>query len=427
MLWLVLALGCRNDVDDRTLLVPGPAANVLMVSIDTLRRDGLRRYGGSGDMPFLDAWFDQAVALDDHVSCSNWTYSSMICALTGATPVDVGFLPLDGQGPQPWPAPVPLLSERLAAEGFATALFSASYMLSNQLGTDRGYDHVNVEPDAPGRTLLPQALAWLENAAGQDQPWFLHVHLVDPHGPYDPPLDRIPEWDGPAPLPWDLRRAREFSAMRDDWKTLDDATQAEVLRQARLLYAGERRQVDADLGQWMAQVLDLGGLDDTVTVILSDHGEQFAEHGRWFHGTTLYAEEVDAIAGFQAPGLAPLAFKGPTWHVDLVPTLLSTLGLAPATEPTGTAAGLAPPDRIRSVLRYDRSTEPKQLLVEDGWRLHYSWSGQDALYDTLTDPGERHDLSASAYRDAARLWRVMDSDVAALDGLQELYEPQPTW
>jgi arylsulfatase A-like enzyme len=427
VLSFLLLLGCRHEYVDREIVVGGPVQNLLMLSIDTLRRDGLTRFGGSGDMPFLDDWFDRAVSLDDHLSCSNWTYSSMICALTGRTPLNIGFLPLNGQGPQFWPQPVPMLSERLQKAGFTTGLFSASQMLSDELGTDVGYASLDYQDGASAGELLPATLPWLTQAMAEKERWFLHVHVIDPHGPYDPPDEVIPEFDGPGNLEWDLRFPRDFSAMREVWTGLDEATQAEVLRQVRILYAGELRQLDGELAQWMSQIQELGALDNTLVVIYSDHGEQFAEHGRWFHGNTLHAEEVNAIAGLRAPGLSSQAITDPTWHIDLPPTILVALDLPQPDRVQGVPVGLAASDRVRSVLRFDRTVSPRQLLVQDGMRLHYRWSGGEELFDTTEDPNELRDISVNAYRDAARLWRYLDPEVTALHQLQDVYEPNPTW
>ncbi len=427
MLSLLLLLGCRPDPVEQTLLVPGPATNLLVISIDTLRRDALTRYGGTGDMPFLDSWFDQAVALDDHLSCSNWTYSSMLCALTGTTQLEAGFLPLNGQGPQPWPAPVPLLAEELQDAGFLTGLVSGSRFLSHEVGTASGYDEDLVDPGAPASALVPAALDFLETVTEQQrQRWFLHLHVVDPHSPYDPPLTVLPEWTGPGALNWDLRDSKDFMAMRKAWPDLDEQTRSEVQRQVRLLYAGELRQLDRDLEDLWTQAQNLGALEDTLVVFFSDHGEQFAEHGHWSHGATLHAEEIEAIAGFSAPDLGPMSVPLPTWHVDLAPSILQALGQPVPEAATGEAVGLGSVDRIRTALRFDRSLSPRQLLAEGEWRLHYNWNGNEALYDRSNDPTETSDQSQDAVLDAARLWVNLTPYVADLEDLQDQYVPEPS-
>ena len=420
MILLSLALACEPLPDPPvTEAVPGPARDLLLVSIDTLRTDALTRFGGTGDMPFVDGWLEGAVTLDDHLSCSNWTYTSMLCALGGRSALEMGFLPLDGDGPQDWPGEVPLLAEVLSEAGFDTALFSGSRMISSQVGTDVGYDHEVVTLHGHARDLAPEVEAWLADREGDSDRWFAHLHATDPHSPYNPPDEREPEWGGPGELAWDLSTAGGFRDARAEWQDLDDATREEVLRQLRVLYAGELRELDADLEALFDSLEELGALEDTLVVLLSDHGEQFRDHGQWTHGSSLHQEELAALLAFWHPALTPRPVSSPTTHVDLLPTVLRALDVALPADLSGVPAGLAQRDRTRTALRYDRSSFPKQLVDQEGWRLFYTWDGTVELYDLAEDPAEQRDVAAHSDEEADQLWDSLIPDVTALEALQD--------
>jgi hypothetical protein len=91
-LGLALLAGCSKPAADSGRSPP-PQRDLIMISIDTLRRDSVGRYDGSDRTPFLDSLLAQGLTLDAHHACSNWTYGSILCGLGGADGVDVGWVP----------------------------------------------------------------------------------------------------------------------------------------------------------------------------------------------------------------------------------------------------------------------------------------------------------------------------------------------
>ncbi len=428
-MWAVLLLpACLTgpgDAEPAAPLVqledPGPR-NVLMVTVDTLRRDALGRYGGP-DTPFLDTLLADSVTFDDHLSCSNWTYSSLLCALSCETPLDLGFLPLHGGGAQPLPSDVTLLAERLTDQGYATGSVTASPFLGPRYGTHRGYGVNLVEEHAPAEDLVLPALVTLSELQESGQPWFLHVWVTDPHVPYNPPADLAPDPAGLPEVPWDLRTTRGFADMRDAWKELDDQGRSDALTWLEVLYAAEVQATDRALGDLWDAARALGALDDTLTVLWSDHGEQFAEHNQFSHGGSLHREETAAVMAFHHPALSPVAWSGPTTHTDLVPTLFRALDLPDWSHCQGWEAGLAPDTRLRSGVRYQDTSDPLQLIDQDDFRLLYDWGGSLELFDGLEDPGELVDVADRERQRMGLLTDQLTHYVDQLDALQDVHHP----
>ncbi|HHO54413.1 MAG TPA: hypothetical protein ENK18_26970, partial [Deltaproteobacteria bacterium] len=191
--------------------------NLLMISIDTLRLDQLSRWRERwpgpepGPMPFLDGLIAEGVVLDDHMSCSNWTFHAATCTVAGSDPLSWGFVPTAtaaGIG-----APVPpraFLADWLGEAGFHTILVTTNTLFSERHGNGTGYHTHRLTDDAgvtPALDAAAQGLELLEAARADGvERWMLHLHLIDPHRPYAPPEAYRGGWS-PPPTPYDLDTA----------------------------------------------------------------------------------------------------------------------------------------------------------------------------------------------------------------------------
>jgi arylsulfatase A-like enzyme len=393
-----------------------PPTNVLIVSIDTVRRDRVGRYGGT-NTPFLDELFRQSVVLDNHRSCSDWTAPSMACALTGLFPPLHDFWPntsgMDGVVSLPdGVQSVPLL---LGAKGSSTRLVSANPTLTGLHRLADGYDEVILEFWAGANMVKSSGLAELDEMIALGAPWLLHLHYMDPHVPYCPPeeyrmpLDALPEFE------FDL--CNELPQAIGAWLTATPEWRAEMQAQVDVLYDGEIQFVDANLSSLWDELEARGALDDTLVLVLSDHGEQFYEHLGHGHAIELHGEENLAVAAFWAPGLAPATWSGPTTHVDLFATLASVYDLVPEVPTDGIPIGLAPADRVRlstqlhpplTALNADTWSPAKFAAVGPTHVLHTDWDGRFQLYDLTTDPGELTDLYTADDPAVAPLWSALE-------------------
>jgi len=420
MLLALTLLSCNRDVPESPLLdFEEPPSNVLMISIDTLRRDQLGRYGGE-ERPFLDGFLADAVLLDDHRSCSSWTYHSAVCALSGADQRAIGFMPQrrEDVGIPSLPSEVATLAQSLG-RGRSTALVSGNTFIGLGTGLERGYDRVVVEAMLDGADIVDHGLSFLDDEARGD--WFLHLHFMDPHMPYDPPeeyLSAVPESE------FELVRQSDFEALHHEWDDLSEAEQALARADAMARYSGNIDYLDDQLARLFGALEARGALDDTLVVLWSDHGEQFWERDRFAHGNGVNYEENAAIAAFWAKGVEPLVWQGMTSHEDLLPTVLGALDVSAPESVEGRAAGTGRSCRFAG--SFDQVLDRNQQSVEDGgWRLVYTWTGGLELYELASDPTEQVNLYAPGHPETARLWPLLEPRVRRAEALISDPEPAP--
>ncbi len=400
------------------LVLPRTPRNVLMVSIDTLRRDHISRYSHGTTTPFLDSLLAEGLALDDHRSCSDWTMPAVLCALAGRDPEALGYFPEGTMGTSlSKPASVQLLPALLAREGFATGVVSANPLFGQHSGYGADYGQAQTGMfDAA--TVLAKGEEMLTSLRAAGKPWFLHLHFIDPHSPYRPVAGyEPPPTPGAAPnLP--------IVAIKRQWPTMDAATRSATLAGLDALYSAEVRYTDDQIRALFATLDRAGALDDTLVVLWSDHGEQFQDHGGWEHGEGLDDEETGALGGFWMKGMKPVAWTGMTTHTDLVPTLYDALGLKPPVAFTGLVVGNRPADapRYAEVLKGQYTL---QSVDAGGWRLTYGWDGSMRLYHHAVDPGDTTDLYTPDHPEGKRLWALLQPQVSRLAALETRVTPTP--
>jgi len=388
--------------------------NVLMISIDTFRRDAMSRYDPlkQDDTPFLGAMAAAGVALDDHTTCSNWTFAGIGCTLYGADVETTGFTPqLTATGQAAWPEATFLAGYLKEQQGMVTVLSSTNGWFAEEWGLTQGYD-VWFHPKngstwgtyREGRDAL---LAELD-VADDDPPWFLHLHLIEPHVPYKAPAAYDPSPSNLEPIPWDLSvKEDHYDLTRSTWPDLDDDTQDLVEEHLQYQYRAELRYMDAQIQDALADADRKGLLDDTLVVVWTDHGEQFWEHDYQSHAYTLFREENDGIALFWAKNIVPQAWEGPTTSPDIAPTLLTVLGGTVPPQMTGKPLGTADEDRARYAFSVAR-LGGVQSVQKNGHKLTYSWSSGGARYfDLNTDPEELDDRFDPEDPKVQELWSLL--------------------
>lgn len=408
------------------LLACAPAAPpaggpVVLVVVDTLRADRLGAYGHARDTsPELDAWAVQGRLYERAWSTSSWTLPSVASILTGRTPAAHGAVAIAAPpalNPQIGRLPelVPTLAEGFRAAGYATAAFVTNPYLTPLLGLDRGfdlYDHAR-SVGLPGRradALVDRVLAWIEARDGE--PFFLMLHLMDPHLSYDPMPPHRGRFTGALDSDLDLPlRVRDVPALR--------AGQRPERAGGGPLSAGDRRfvaaaydeeiaSVDAQLGRLRRGFEAHGVLRRGIVVLASDHGEELFDHGGFEHGHTLFEEVVRVPLVFWGAGVEPGREPAPVSLVDVAPTLLD-------------AAGLPLPRGMQGVslwpnLRHGAPLPTRTLRFEDvlygqdrrgavrwPWKLVVSERDGVAYWNLAEDPGERSSPRGAPPAPVARL------------------------
>ncbi len=279
--------------------------NLLLVTIDTTRADHLGCYGDrDARTPALDGLARDGLLFERAVATAPITLPSHASILTGQYPIVHGVRDNGTYAARP---ELQTLAEVLHGAGYATAAFVSAHVLAAAYGLAQGFDVYDDRLDQivvrgvgslerrAGSTVTA-ALAWLDRPP--QEPWFLWVHLYDPHAPYSPP-----------------ESVEDLPAERYD---------------AEISYA------DRQLGRLLARVDAAGRGERTIVVATADHGEGLGEHREATHGLFVYDSTMVVPLLIRWPPLgAGRRIGGQVSHVDLFPTLLELLGLPPAKERCG--------------------------------------------------------------------------------------------
>lgn len=395
--------------------IPGDAPkNLLMVSIDTMRRDRVGRYADDPTLtPSIDRILDEAVVLDAHQSCANWTYPSILCALGGQTTVDIGYdppvVPDKDEPPEPIPVDVTLLQDWLGDLGYDTAVVTANHLLCPDTGV-AGYDHVDCVSGARAGEIVDLGLSRLSSMTA-DRPWFVHLHFMDPHKPYDPPQGYLDEVSALPPAPWDLSTIETTNAAIEAYASMTPEDQALLWEHLHTRYNGEVRFADAQIGRLWEEAGAAGWLEDTLVVFWTDHGEQLLERGYVGHGETLHVEENAAVAAFWARDLEPSTWAARTSHIDIVPTILGAMRMPVPREVTGKPVGTASAYRAIFGLQTHAYSAPRQSITLGNLRLIYRWDGPRSFHRLDLDPDEKIDLYARDDPSVQSLWLQLEPEL----------------
>ncbi|MBX2800564.1 MAG: sulfatase-like hydrolase/transferase [Myxococcales bacterium] len=408
-------------------LPDGPPKNLLMLSIDTLRRDHVGPYApdGVGHMPFLASWLEASVHMADHQQCSNWTYASTVCTLNGRANEENGFFPKIGRDIR---VPVPdgqrTLARILEENDFLTLLISSNSWLSEEWNNAQGYEYTEPATGGSARLMTSRGLTVLQDQLAFFQPerWFLHMHVIDPHVPYNAPDIYLDGLDELEELPIDVSSNEAHYEATERWTDLTADERDLLEAHLRVRYAANLAYLDAQLERWWNDVEQSGLLKDTLVVIWTDHGEQFWEHGWQSHAYGLAAEETDGILAFRSAGLQPRVYDGPTVATDMVPTLLHALGLEPSPAATGLVIGTEPPDRVRFLSTVAR-LGPIVAATKEDWKLQFRWNtGERGLWQREADPTERIDLFVNTHPKVQELWPLLRERTEMMQPLVEEVE-----
>jgi arylsulfatase A-like enzyme len=406
--WAVFALVC---VAVSCGISPG-RLNVIIIGIDTLRSDHLGCYGYQKDTsPNIDRLAGGGILFENAISQCPWTLPSFATALTSLYPTQhaAGSPGVSSFGTR-MRTSFPPLAMMLLKKGYSTGAVINAPALSSEFGVDRGfevYDTATYREHRIADEVTEAVLEWVD--LNKDGPFLMFAHYFDPHLPYEPPApyDTLfdHEYRGRICDSFDLSyfpRARitNFETMKvltpEDWNHI------------RSLYDGEIAFTDQAIGELLRGLEDRGLRKNTLIVLLSDHGEEFFEHGGFEHGHTVYQEQIHVPLIFALPGAIKEGRRIPRQVrlLDVTPTILDFLGIEPRAHIEGTSLRPLIDGRV-GLTRSEASLIPtefaysermlygheKKSITAYPWKLIYDTAtGGQMLFNIRDDPDETDNL-----------------------------------
>jgi choline-sulfatase len=368
-----------------------PKSDVLLITIDTLRADHVGAYGfKNARTPTIDGLARNGVLFEHAYSQVPLTLASHTSLLTGTYPFHNGVQDFTGQ---PLSPNIRSVAQALQAQGYDTAAIVSSYVLDRSWGLNRGFnlyydvfkgsnflenDPGLVERKAGGS--VDEALKWLRR--NRTKPFFLWLHLYDPHSGYEPPEPfRTQFADSP--------------------------------------YDGEIAYADQELGRVIAYLKQRGLYDRTLVILASDHGESLGEHGEKEHGFFVYHSTLHVPLVLKAPlssGIRAHHVSDPVPIMGIAPTILATLKLHdPIQQQFETesllAAGTSNSASVYSESFYSFSSfgwSPVRTINNRSYQ--FIEAPKPELYDLRNDPAEKQNLIA----DQPAVGSVMDQELKNL-------------
>lgn len=441
------------------------APNVLLIMVDTLRADYTEPYDDqwAGKHPTLMSLAGDGVVFEEAHANASWTRSSFANIYTSSVPSTNNTALKSSR----LPSDVNTLAEVLQERGYATGGLPNNTNVTATFGFGQGFDYYPYQaPELPffatesvyqlsmysvlrkvgekakgeskevtdfyqpADVVLGNAQGFIEAQDGDR--WFLMVHLMEPHDPY---FER--PYNGVA-----YGRAEH---------EVPEADKVDYLKQT---YATEIEYMDKDLAVFIQWLRDSGQYDDTVILVSADHGEEFLEHGGWWHGTTLYEEQIHVPMVLKLPDNDNAGTRVP-WvvrHVDIAPTLATLAGaelpgawqgttmldadfetfIAPPPEPQFDEEGnqIAVLNEVVDPRSYDRVVlaeedfEGNQIsaVMFKGWKYLEANEGNPRglgtheLYDMALDAGEQRNVYEGEQAQATGMKAVLGAELAKAKG-----------
>ncbi|NUQ44633.1 MAG: sulfatase-like hydrolase/transferase [Phycisphaerae bacterium] len=314
--------------------------SVVIYLIDTLRADRVGVYGSKdGLTPKMDALAAECVLFEQASAAAPWTLPSITSLFTSTFLTEHGM----GTTASALPDELKTLGQILAARGCRSAVFTANAWSGRIADAKRGYPRYFVQKPVYDWNRWQE---WFSREA--KSAFHAYVHTTEPHIPYSAPLDFINRF-GPVteeqrkdanekmfnyvrnrPHAFD-RRESTLTQFSEELAAIEAEAMAPLPAMSttiRVLYDAHVAWADENLGRFVQYLKDQGRWDDCLFVLLSDHGEEFAEHGGWMHAQSLHEEllHVPLMIHFPRGEFAGAKISDPASLVDVMPTILDYMG-----------------------------------------------------------------------------------------------------
>jgi arylsulfatase A-like enzyme len=431
----------------------GPPRTVILIQGDTLRKDHLELYGyGRATGPALKRLAEEGAYFDNAITQTSWTKAATPSVHTSLYPSTHGV----HQIPDRLPSSATTLAEVYRDAGYATVSFASVAFTGAFTNLHQGFEVLHEGESTAGRAgprgsktareYTDRLVEWLDTH--RDIPSFVYLHFFDPHPPYEPnrPYDTL--WADPKGRDEYLREQEVLKKFVSDgflaqrgMATRDELVKAGLdpawfLQYSKDWYDGSIRGMDDEIARLVERLRGLGLEQRSVIAFYADHGEEFHEHGRMWHGQSIYGEAIRVPLILWAPGYIPKTarIEEPVELIDVMPTLLDLSGLrVPAAAQGqslrplfggGTAgAVVAAKDawKRRPVIaekqpigreRFPNSSE-SYAIMDGGWKLiqnvvRPAEKPEFELFDFYKDPLDQKNVAAEHPDVVGRLARALD-------------------
>jgi arylsulfatase A-like enzyme len=431
-----------------------PPRTVILIQGDTLRKDHLELYGyGRATGPTLKRLAEEGACFDNAITQTSWTKAATPTVHTSLYPSTHGV----HQIPDRLPAAATTIAEVYRDAGYATVSFASAAFTGAFTNLHQGFEVVHEAESTAGRAgprgaktareFTDRLVEWLETH--RDVPAFVFLHFFDPHSPYEPnrPYDTL--FADPKGREEYLRQqevlkkfvADPFLAQRG-MATRDELVAAGLdpaafLRYSKDWYDGSIRGMDDEIARLVERLRGLGLEERSLIAFYADHGEEFHDHGRMWHGQSIYGEMIRVPLILWAPGRIPKGTRveEPVPLLDVMPTLLDLSGLpvpkvaqgqtlrplVAARAGGGVVAAKGGREK-RPVIaekypigrdRFPNSSE-SYAIMDGGWKLIQNVvrppeKPEFELFDFYKDPLDQNDVAAQHPEVVTRLARALDA------------------
>jgi len=443
-----------NDLNPKIPILSGGESQrgikVILLTIDTLRADHLGCYGYERQTsPVVDSIATQGILFKSARAQSPWTLSSLASLLTSTYPSVNAVL----TGNNRLEEARTTLAEAMQENGILTQAIVSNGWLQDNFGLSQGYSGYHHSADVfnltrfnrmiwmrvvrklrpnmfqLGRNLLASGLVdrsieWLDEYGDRD--FFLWIHCIDPHDPYQPPEEyRGMFQDEPYEGRYKLSSGI-IGGLRTGAR-LEPAEKANL----ECLYDQEIRYTDDNIARLVATLRKHDIYDETLLIISSDHGEEFWEHDGLMHGHTLYEEQLHVPLILRCPDRLPAGttVEESVRLLDVMPTILDLFSLPKPAEVQGKSlvslmlgqsnTWTPLPTYAEALLYFD---ELKSISIGNDKLVLNPSTGKISLFDLSEDPAERWDLAA---QDSAMVTELETQLRRWVDDSSELAESLP--
>ncbi len=315
--------------------------NIILISLDTVRADHMGVYGYEHNTtPNIDGFAKEGVIFRNGVASATWTLPAHASMVTGLNPINHGAIELDKSnvGKCMLKRDERTLQGILNEQGYETAgIVNWYYAAAGSSKDFKEFQVVHKNPtgnftdeevsenektDYDGFIVNERAFSWLEKNKGNN--FFLLLHYYDAHSPYNHPeyagmFFDVENYDGAFKNQRSIKPNKWFDSGRIN--TTEDIDALVGYYDAGVYYE------DLVIGELFSKLKELGLYEDTLIILVSDHGESLSEHGHFSHHHEPYEQEIVVPFIIRYPGFGKGEVRETVSHVDIVPTVLEVLGI----------------------------------------------------------------------------------------------------